>query len=75
MSRTSVPVSPMPNGKGPYVIAWQRDVGPHDDSESCQAEFLTPEEAEQVLPWIEQDPASCGIRCSWLDPAFDAIPF
>jgi hypothetical protein len=63
------------NGKGPYVIAWQRDTGPHDDSEPCQTEFPTHEDAEQVLSWIEEDPANNSIRCSWLDPDFDAIPF
>ena len=73
MFRHPTPVSPGNNGKGPFVIAWQRDVGPHDDSKSCKAAFLTHEEAEKVLSWIEEDPANDGIRCNWLDPDFDAI--
>jgi hypothetical protein len=75
MSQRPIPVPLTSNGKGPFVIVWQRDAGPHDDSEPCQAEFLTSEEADQVLSWIEQDPANDGIRCSWLDTDFDLIPF
>ena len=66
---------PARNGKGPFVITWQHDIGPYDETECCRAEFPTQAEAREALAWIETDLAAGGIRCNWLDPDFDEIPF
>ena len=62
-----------------FVISWWRDVGTADDSRHYIERFGNLAEAEELVSYLELDPAVRTIQCSWLPPEpihiVEEIPF